>query len=121
MKIMQDSRDALSEKNSFDRNTASQTALSASSFAMRQYRLKNDYLSRIMAHQNTKTFLKPCDISDLDINVPNDGVVLASSKPASINTSKDRILTADLGRVSSPSMKAYRTQVWAPSSAAALK
>ena len=63
MKIMQDSRETMSELQSSmqfsGRQTASQTAFSSSSYAtvIRQRRLKNDFISRMMLNKNTETFV----------------------------------------------------------------
>ena len=54
---------------------------------------------------NTDTFLSQADISNIDINVPNSNVFLATSKPSSVSSSKKE--------VPSPSMKAYKTKAWA--------
>ena len=116
-----ESRDALSALNggscSSNKQTASQSAISASTlanYAFNKRRLKKDYISRIamVNARNTDTFLSQADISNLDVDVPNAEVFLATSKPSSTASSKKEI--------SSPSMKAYMTKAWAegPPSAA---
>ena len=84
-------------------------------YAFNKRRLKKDYISRIamVNARNTDTFLSQADISNLDVDVPNAEVFLATSKPSSsVSSSKKEI--------SSPSMKAYMTRAWAdgPPSAA---
>ena len=109
----QDSRDALSILNgsSYSNNqTASQTAISVSTnnyTTLNKRRLKKDYFSRLAAANNAinrDTFLSQADISNIDIDVPNAEVFLATSKPSSVSSKKE---------ISSPSMKAYKTKAWA--------
>jgi len=59
-----------------------------------------------MMHQNQKTFVSAEEISQIDTDVKNGSVFLALSKP----TSK-KVKTSN--KVPSPSMKAYKTSVWA--------
>ena len=54
--------------------------------------------------RNINTFLSQAEISNLDVDVPNAGVFLATSKPSSVSSKKE---------ISSPSMKAYMTKAWA--------
>ena len=102
---MNDSRDTFSDLDMSNRQTASQTALSVSSVAQRQRRLKNDFVSRMMLHENPRPFLGPNEISEIDISVNNTDVFLASSKPTIKSAQKRE-------RIRSPTMKAYKTSVW---------
>ena len=90
------------------------SASTLANYALNKRRLKKDYISRIamVKARNTDTFLSQADISNLDVDVPNAEVFLATSKPSSSASSKKEI--------SSPSMKAYMTKAWAegPPSAA---
>ena len=69
------------------RTTNSQSALSASHFAMRQMRIKNDVIQHLL--ESTKINADSADISELNIDVKNKSMVLASSKPTPLKILKE--------------------------------
>lgn len=90
---MQLSNKSLSEMNSQDqkRTTNSQSALTASHFAARQMKIKNDVIQRLLA--STKINADSADISELDIDVKNKSMILASSKPTPLKILREQSST----------------------------
>lgn len=98
MKIMQNSVEALSELAPSSKQTASQTANSVSSYAMGRQsspqKVKNNIFLKKMRNNIQETFLMQNELKDLNINLENNDVFLAKSKPASPKQKKELCLSA---------------------------
>ena len=119
MNMMQLSNKSLSEMNSLQgerksRIATSQSALSNSNYCLRQMKIKNDVIQRVLKN---KLNAESADISTVDIDVKNKSMVLASSKPTPSKIVRDasgnELIAKEVGNnVSSPSMRAYKTNAW---------
>ena len=102
------------QNSNSNRLTASQTALSGSSFTRKNQKVKKDFFSRNQ-EMNNKTTAETFECNDIDLEASNSAIVLAKSKPVKST------LAASKKEITIPSMKAYKTSVWGNASTTAFK